>query len=78
MDLGLYIANMFSAVKSASIQQKADIVKVKHGHPWLIPCCPKILSQEQDIIQRLDQSRGMYMRFDLNFKLISVPKCLVD
>jgi hypothetical protein len=50
--LGLYVANMFKAMKSASMQQEADFQKA--GHPGLFPSGPKVSCKEWDILQGLD------------------------
>ena len=52
MGLGLYVANMFKAMKSASMQQEADFAR--DGHPGLFQSTPKVTSVEWDIIQGLD------------------------
>ena len=50
--LGLYVANMFKAMNSASMQQEADFQKA--GHPGLAPSGPKMSCKEWDILQGLD------------------------
>ena len=46
--LGLYVANMFKAMKSASMQQEANFVKA--GHPGLFPSAPKVTHDDWDRI----------------------------
>ena len=50
--LGLYVANMFKTMKSASMQQEADFTR--DGHSGLFQSTPKVTSVEWDIIQGLD------------------------
>ena len=52
--LGLYVANMFKAMKSASMQQEADFVKA--GNPGLFQSTPnlKVTHDNWDRIQLLD------------------------
>ena len=48
----MYVANMFKAMKSASMQQEADLVKA--GNPGLFQSTPKLTHDNWDRIQVLD------------------------